>query len=446
MDFVPITEQDKKGMLGRIGVSSFEELLKEIPRSIPRADLKVPEGLSEPELFDVARSLAENNLTAQTHIGFLGAGSYEHLVPSPVRYIFSRGEFLTAYTPYQPEASQGTLQAMYEFQSLLCDLTGMEVANASLYEGGSALAEAAILALRETERKRMVILPTVHPEYRQTVRTYLGGTPVEIREPACPQGVADPEAVAKDLDSDTAALIVQMPNCFGSLEPVEELGRLAHAAGALFIVAVNPISLGILRPPGSYGADVVVGEGQPLGTDLLYGGPYLGLFACREKFLRKVPGRIVGMTRDAHGRRGFVLTLQTREQHIRRSKATSNICTNEAMMALSAAVYCGALGKTGFQEMALQNLLKAHYAFDRLTQLPGVKPLFSAPFFNEFPLKMPVDPERLNEHLLKRRFLGGFPLKRWEPALTHGWLLCVTEARSRNQIDRFVDAVRELLR
>ncbi len=446
MEFVPLTVEDRKLMLKQIGVPSFDALLAGIPKSIPRADLNLPHGFSEPELARCAQDLASRNVTAASHVSFLGAGAYEHFIPSVVRYLSSRGEFLTAYTPYQAEASQGTLQAMYEFQSLICDLTGMDVANASLYEGASALAEGCLLALRETERPKLVIARGVHPEYRQTLGTNLRQTKAQILEIPHSGGVSDLKKAEDQIDGETAAVVVQMPNAFGCLEPVKALGEIAHRRGALFIVAVNPISLGILKSPGSYGADIVVGEGQPLGTDLLYGGPYLGLFACREASLRKVPGRIVGMTKDTHGRRGFVLTLQTREQHIRRSKATSNICTNEAMMALAAAVYLGALGKEGFREAATQNLLKSHYCFDQLVKLSGVKPLFTAPFFNEFAVDLPVDPEQLNRELLSQGFLGGFPLKRWDPKLSSGWLVCVTEARSREQIDRFVSAVKEILR
>ena len=445
MDFVPITEIDRSKMLETIGVGSFEELLKGIPKKIPRADLKIPEGLSEPELLDLTSSLAARNATTQTHVSFLGGGAYEHFIPSIVRYVFSRGEFLTAYTPYQPEASQGTLQAMYEYQSLLCDLTGMDLANASLYEGASAVAEGCVLALRETGRGKLVVAGGVHPEYRQTLQTYLGQSSVKIQEISLQQGISDLEKAKNLVDSETAAVVVQMPNALGCLEPVEALSALAQRHGALFIVVVNPISLGILKAPGSYGADIVVGEGQSLGTDLLYGGPYLGLFACREKYLRKMPGRIIGMTRDAHGRRGFVLTVQTREQHIRRAKATSNICTNEAMMAFSAAVYLSALGKEGVRDLAIQNLQKAHYCFEQLTRLPGVKPLFQSPFFHEFALQMPKDPEEMNQQLLKEGFLGGLPLKRWDPALQNGWLVCVTETRSKEQIDRFAGTVRKLL-
>lgn len=442
MDFLPLTQEDKRQMLEKIGAASFEALLSGIPRSIPRAELRIPSGITETELLELVEELASQNATTKTHISFLGAGAYEHLIPSVVRYITSRGEFLTAYTPYQPEASQGTLQAMYEFQSLLCDLTGMDVANASLYEGASALAEGCLVALRETERRKIVVASTVHPEYRATLKTYLSQTKVEILEiERDSSGTSDLKQAKLLIDSQTAAVVVEMPNALGYLEEAEILAQAAHQAGALFIVVTHPISLGILKAPGSYGADIVVGEGQSLGTELGFGGPYLGLFACKEKYLRRMPGRIVGMTRDRMGRRGFVLTLQTREQHIRRSKATSNICTNEAMMALGAAVYLGSLGKEGFREVARQNLLKSHYCFEQLTRISGVKPLFHASFFNEFALELPMDPERLNQQLFKEGFLGGLPLKRWYPELTNGWLVCVTEARSKSQIDRFAAAV-----
>jgi glycine dehydrogenase subunit 1 len=304
------------------------------------------------------------------------------------------------------------------------------------------LAEACILACRETGRKKLVVAHTLHPQYRQTLRTYLKQADVRMEGIPHANGVSDLNRLKPLLDHEVAALVVQMPNALGCLEPVEACAPLAQAVGALFIVVVNPISLGILKGPGLYGADIVVGEGQPLGVDLQYGGPYLGLFACREKLLRKIPGRIVGMTQDVQGHRGFVLTLQTREQHIRRSKATSNICTNEAMMALAATVYLSALGKEGFREVAYQNLLKAHAACDRLIALPGVEPLFSSPFFNEFALQVPVDPEALNQHLLSQGFLGGFPLQRWYPEFENGWLICVTEVRTRGEIARFVEAVK----
>ncbi len=446
MDFVPITTHDRKVMLDAIGVGSFEELLKSVPKTLPRAKLNLPEGVTEPELLRLCEGLAAQNRSVLPQNSFMGAGAYSHWTPSLLRYITSRGEFLTAYTPYQAEASQGTLQAMYEFQSLICELTGMDVANASLYDGASATAEACLLALRETGRTRLALARTLHPEYRQTVQTYLKQTSVRLVDLPAPQGVVDPKQAASAVDAETAAVVVQMPNAFGCLEEVEKLAELAHRNGALFIVVVNPVSLGILKAPGSYGADIVVGEGQPLGTDLAFGGPYLGLFACRSGLMRKVPGRMVGMTRDAHGRRGFTLTLQTREQHIRREKATSNICTNEAMMALAAAVYLSSLGKEGFRELALHNLQKAHYCRDRLLKVPGVRMLFPGAFFNEFALELPADPDRLNRTLLAQGFLGGFPLKDWDRNLKNGWLVCATEIHDKAAIDRFAEAVEKALR
>jgi glycine dehydrogenase subunit 1 len=445
-DHVPITSDDQRRMLARIGVPDMETLIRRlIPETIPRAHLPQRPGLSEPELIRHCKELAEANRTALSLTCFLGAGAYEHFIPSVVRYIVSRGEFLTAYTPYQAEASQGTLQAMYEFQSMLCDITGMDVANASLYDGASALAEACLLALRHTERDHLLLSEGLHPEYRETVRTYLKGTAVRIEELPLDQGVSSLKEARARLSNRTAALAIQHPNALGCLEPVEPLAELAHASGALVIASVYPIALGILKPPGAWGADIVVGEGQPLGIPLQYGGPYLGLFATRQFLLRKVPGRIVGLTRDAQNRRGFVLTLQAREQHIRRARATSNICTNEAMMALAAAVTLAALGKVGFRELAIQNLQKAHYAFDRLREIPGVRPMFPQPFFNEFALEMPKDPEEIHQSLLQKGFLAGLPLARWNPRWSSGWLVCVTETRTRQQIDRLVEAVRKEL-
>lgn len=430
-------------MLEAIGLRAFEELLAGIPTRIPQARLSVPPGRSEPELVRHLTALAARNQTAQTHRSFLGAGAYEHWIPSVVRYLTSRGEFLTAYTPYQAEASQGSLQAMYEFQTLLCELTGLEVANASLYDGATSLAEAALLALRETERPKLVIASTVHPEYRQVLRTYLRQMPVELVELPVAEGIADLRAAEQAVDRRTAAVIVQQPNFYGCLELVELLGALAHRVEALFIVVVNPISLGLLKAPGSYGADLVVGEGQPLGIPMAYGGPYLGLFACRQRYLRRVPGRIAGLTRDARGQRGFVLTLQTREQHIRRARATSNICTNEGICALAATIFLCAVGRQGFREIAEQNVAKAHYAFDRLTAIPGIVPFFRAPFFNEFALQVPIDVAALNRRLLARGFLGGVELGRFDPALRRGWLVCVTETKTKTDIDEFADAVRD---
>jgi len=447
VEYTPNTADDRRRMLERIGVKTLDDLLRGIPASLPRATFSVvPAGCTEPELVRHAQSLAARNQTTTTHRSFLGAGAYEHWIPSVVRYLTSRGEFLTAYTPYQAEASQGALQAMYEFQSLLCELTGMDVANASLYDGATGTAEAALLALRHTQRSKLVVASTLHPEYRQVLHTYLRAAGVEIVELPAPDGVTALTDAERAIDAQTAAVIIPMPNFYGALEPAEALAARARAAGALAIVVVNPLALGVLKPPGAYGADLVVGEGQPLGLSLQYGGPYLGLFACREPYLRRVPGRIVGMTKDADGRRGFTLTLQTREQHIRRSKATSNICTNEGMCALAAAIYLCALGREGFREVAEQNAAKAHYAHERLTAIPGVTPLFpKAAFFNEFALRLPSPAAALNERLLARGILGGLDLGRVDTHLDRGWLVCVTETKTKEDIDALAAAVREAL-
>jgi glycine dehydrogenase subunit 1 len=442
MNYVPITDHDREVMLEKIGVSSVQNLLT-IPRDVPRARLQLPPPLSEPELLDLCRQISQNNRSIDPKKSFLGAGAYSHYAPSIVRYISSRGEFLTAYTPYQPEASQGTLQAMYEFQSLICELTGMDVANASLYDGATAVAEACLVALRETDRKKLILSSGVHPEYRETVRTYFQHSGIEVIEAPLQSGTTDLDFLKSAVDSEVAAVVLQVPNALGLLEPVDAVEKTVHAKGALFITSVNPISLGILKPPGEYGADIVVGEGQPLGIDAAYGGPYLGLFACKQTLVRKMPGRVVGMTRDAHGRPGFVLTLQTREQHIRRAKATSNICTNEAMMALAAAVYMASHGQRGFRDLAEQNLRKAHYACEQLSKIPGIKPVFEKPFFNEFALELPIDPETLNRRLEAKGFLGGFPLARWDAQWKRGWLVCVTEVQTKESIDAFVRAVAE---
>lgn len=446
MEYTPNTVDDRRRMLERIGVGSFDELLRGIPASIPRAKFSVvPPGCTEPELVRDVQALAAKNQIA-VHRAFLGAGAYEHHVPSVVRYLISRGEFLTAYTPYQAEASQGTLQAMYEFQTLLCELTGMDVANASLYDGATSTAEAALLALRHTQRTKLVVASTLHPEYRQVLRTYLKQAGVQIVEVPSEGGVTSVAEAERVIDDQTAAVIVPMPNFFGCLEAAPALAARARAVGALSVVVVNPLALGVLKPPGDYGVDIVVGEGQPLGLSLNYGGPYLGLFACREEYLRRVPGRIVGMTKDVHGRRGFTLTLQTREQHIRRSKATSNICTNEGLCAFAATVYLCSLGKHGFREVAEQNVAKAHYAQQQLTAIAGVAPLFpNAAFFNEFAVKLPCPAATLNERLLARGFVGGLDLSRIDPALTYGWLVCVTETKTKADVDALVAAVREAL-
>jgi glycine dehydrogenase subunit 1 len=380
---------------------------------------------------------AGRNASANEKVCFLGGGCYDHFIPAVVDYVGSRGEFYTSYTPYQAEASQGNLQVFFEYQTLITQLTGMDVSNASLYEGASAAAEAVLMCLAATKRNgRVVTAASVHPEYRQTVATYLQNLGVELTTVGTPDGVVPLEQLRSAINSETACVLVQQPNFFGCIEEVEEIGRIAHEAGAMFVVAVDPISLGLLKRPGEYGADIVVAEGQSLGTPMSFGGPFLGILACREEFVRRMPGRITGQTVDRRGRRCFVLTLQTREQHIRREKATSNICTNQGLFALRATVYLAALGPQGLRETAELCLQKAHYAADRLTAGGRLSAAFDQPYFKEFVVR---DSDGRVEDLLAaandRGILAGVPLAQWYPDLADCFLVTLTEKRTKAEID-----------
>ncbi len=436
MQFTPNTLQEKKAILTQIGLKSSADLFSNIPSSAfyKNKNGVLKNGLSEMEVLIELQSLSDKNHPANGRPFFLGAGSYRHFIPSAVNAIISRGEFLTAYTPYQPEASQGTLQATFEFQTMIAELYGMDVANASLYDGATAVVEAAHLSVRETGRKKILISSTVHPEYRKTLKTYAKG--IEIVEIPWENGLTQFSALEKELDGNCASLIVQNPNFFGCMEDGEALAEYAHRHGALLIVSQNPISLGLMTPPGAYGADIAVGEGQPLGISMEYGGPYLGLFACKEKYMRKIPGRIVGLTKDLEGKRGFVLTLQTREQHIRREKASSNICTNEALMALAATVYLSLLGPEGLKELALLNIEKAHLLAERLRKISGYSLKFTTPTFNEFVLTSKWKAEDLHSYLLKKDIVGGLPLNRHYSELGYETLFCVTELTAQNEIEQ----------
>lgn len=438
--YIPATDAERAEMLRTIGVSSIEDLFADIPARLRVTQrLEMPPELSDPEVLNQLRRLAARNGDCDRFTCFLGAGAYDHFIPSVVWHLAGRGEFLTAYTPYQAELMQGELQAGYEYQSMLCELTGMEVANASMYDGASATAEAAVMARDLTKRDEVLVSTAVHPEYRQVVRTYVRPLGLRVVEVPYRDGVTDAEAVERALTDRTAALIVQHPNFFGSLEDGTGLVDLAHRAGALLVVAIaEPLSLGLLKPPGQWGADIVAGEGQPLGNHLNFGGPYLGMLATRRDFVRRMPGRLVGATVDTEGRRGFVLTLQTREQHIRREKATSNICTNEALLALAAAVYMATLGKQGLRQVAELNVRKAAYAKAAITRVDGYTVPFSAPTFNEFVVRTPVPPEEINRRLRTHTILGGAGLGAWYPELADCWLVCVTEQRTRAEIDRLV--------
>jgi glycine dehydrogenase subunit 1 len=445
--YIPMTAADRDAMLRTIGRGTVEELFADIPTEVRlRRPLLLPPALDEGGLLAHLRDLSDRNGHADRLTCFLGGGAYDHLVPSVVWHLAGRAEFVTAYTPYQAELMQGELQAAYEYQSMLCELTAMDVANASMYDGASALGEAAVMARDLTKRDEVVVSTAVHPHYRETLRTYVQYLGIAVHEVEHEDGVTPSGRVRALVSERTAAVIVQSPNVFGCIEDGAGLAQAAHAVGALLVVGIaEPISLGLLQPPGAYGADIVAGEGQPLGNHLNFGGPYLGMLATRDAHVRRMPGRLVGMAADRDGRRGFVLTLQTREQHIRREKATSNICTNEALNALAAAVYMAALGKTGLRRLAEVNAQRAHYTRQRLCAMPGIRPAFDAPTFNEFVLRTPVAPDDLNAQLWQRGILGGLALGRWYPELPDGWLVCVTEARTRAEIDALVAAVSEVM-
>lgn len=431
------TRDDQRAMLDRIGVRSLDDLYSQVPEDVRlKRSLKLPPGMTEPELTTFVRRLAARNRSAADTACFLGGGIYDHFIPAVVDAIAARSEYYTAYTPYQAEASQGSLQAFFEFQTLICQLTGMDVANASLYEGASAVAEAVIMALgSNSQRNRVLLAESVHPDARATVATYLANLDARLETLPTPAGFLDPDDLARALDDQAACVVVQHPNFFGCLEEVQAAAAAAHARGALFVVSFNPVSLGVLQRPGQYGADIAVAEGQGLGNPMSCGGPVLGLLACRQEFLRKVPGRLVGQTVDRHGRRCWTLTLQTREQHIRREKATSNICTNEGLFALRAAVHLAALGPQGLRETAELCLRKAHYTADRLAAVAGLALRFDRPFFHEFTLQTEGDVPALLARLVPRGYLAGLPLGRWYPGLADCFTVAVTEKRSRDEID-----------
>lgn len=440
MDYVPNTEGNKEKMLHEMRISSFEPLLEGIPRTLRNFSLTLPHGLSEPQVLKSLKYLSEKNTNTDQCISFLGAGAYEHYIPSLVDHLALRSEFYTCYTPYQPEVSQGTLQAIYEFQSLMCELTHMDVANASMYDGSTAFAEAALLSIRLKGKNKIICSRATHPEYRQVLRTYLKGMHTEILEIGTPDGVTDMDQLEEAIDDNTAAVLIQNPNFFGCIEDMDALSQITHRHDTLFVACVNPISLGILKPPGEYDADIAVGEAQVLGNYLNYGGPYLGFFTVKKEFLRKIPGRIAGETVDHHGARCFVLTLQAREQHIRREKATSNICTNQALLALRACIYLCTLGKKGLTELSLLNIQKSHYTYERLCTLDMLEPTFKQSFFNEFTIKSKgaLSIRKINEHLIKKGIVGGLELSEYYPELANSMLLCVTETKTKESIDRLI--------
>jgi len=444
--YIPNTKDDQKKMLGEIGVESIDDLFESIPQRLRlKTEINLPSSLSEMELISRMRELSKRNVSLDEYISFLGAGSYDHFIPTVVEHLSNRAEFYTSYTPYQAEVSQGTLQAIYEYQSLICNLFKMDVSNASLYDGATALAEAVILAHNVNHRRKVLIAKTIHPEYRQVLTTYIERTlGLSMIEIDYGDGITDLTELKEKIDEDTSCVVVQNPNFFGCLEKVGEIEKIAHKFGSLYIVSVDPISLGLLVPPGDYNADIAVGEGQALGNHLNFGGPCLGIFTCKKEFLRKMPGRVVGETTDKRGERGFVLTLQTREQHIRRGRATSNICTNQGLNALRAAIYLSTLGEEGLKEVADLCLQKSHYAAERICQISGFRLSFNSPFFKEFSVKCPLCSDKVNKLLWENKIIGGLDLGKFYPGLRNSLLFCVTEKRTREDIDKLILLLQKL--
>ncbi len=441
--YLPLTDHDRAAMLKAIGEPAVDSLFDSIPPDLRLGrPLALPGHLSEMELAREFGRMAGANRPVSSLESYLGAGAYEHYAPSVVRHVLGRSEFYTSYTPYQPELTQGMLQAIWEYQSMVCLLTGMDVSNASLYEGGHALAESCLMACAATGRKKVVLAEGLHPEYRQVVKTYAGPQGIQVVEvPQAASGAADLKALEAHLDQDCAALAFMNPNFFGCLESGADLAGLAHSKGALLVACVEPVSLGLLAPPGDFGADIACGEGQPLGIPLSFGGPWVGFIACRQALVRRMPGRIAGITDDNRGQRAFVLTLQTREQHIRREKATSNICTNQTLLALAATVTLSALGPVGLQEVATQCLSKAHYLAGLVSRVPGVELPHAAPFFCEFTLRLPVESAGVCRAMRGQGILAGVELSRFDKARPRDLLVCATETKTRAQLDRYAEVL-----
>jgi glycine dehydrogenase subunit 1 len=448
MTFNPHTAQDRAEMLAAVGVASVEELFSAIPEDVRQPDLHLPPALTEMEAAARLTELAGKNLQIAPGASFLGAGSYSHYVPAVVNQLLLRGELFTAYTPYQPEVSQGTLQIIYEFQSMVAALFGTEVANASLYDGATAVSEAVLMAVASVKnRRRIVMSGTVHPHYREVLRTYVSGRDLVITELPLPDSsglLTSLDTIRAELAEDVACVVIQYPNFYGGIEDVQAIADAVHEAGALLIVATSPVPLGVLVPPGELGADLVTAEGQSLGVAQSFGGPYVGLLGARKGFVRQMPGRLAGVATDTEGKRGFVLTLQTREQHIRREKATSNICTNQGLMATAATIYMATLGPQGFREVSERCFQNAHYLADQLSDMSGYEVIGDGPFFNEFVVKTPISPSELNRKLAERSVIGGLDLGRYENALAEHWLLCATELNDRAAIDRLIEALRDI--
>lgn len=442
--YTSLTHADRKAMLKVIGIEKIEDLFQSLPDEGKFPELNLPEGITEMEVLDELSYISSVNETPQELISFLGAGAYNHFIPAAVDTILRRSEFLTAYTPYQPEIAQGTLQAIFEYQSLIAALTGMDVANASHYDGATSVAEAVNMAYHNFRgrRTKIVLSPSVNPQYRETIHTYMQGVGLDIiGEDLNPE--TNPDELISLIDDNTALVLVQYPDYFGRIFDLTKLSEAAHANKSLISVHVNPIALGMLKPPSAYDADIVTGEGQPLGIPMSFGGPYLGLFATKREYVRKMAGRLAGETVDTRGQRGYVLTLNTREQHIRRENATSNICTNQGLIALASTVYLSLLGKSGLQDLAKLNYHKAHYAAEKISTVPGFMVNPVQPFFNEFVVHCPRPAAEINQQLLNHDILGGYELSHDYPELTHELLVAVTEMTSRSEIDYLVAVLEE---
>ena len=437
--YIPSTIEDETVMLNKIGVTSVQELFRDIPSDLMlNRELNINPSMSELEVQKQVNTLSNKNKSTQQLVCFLGAGVYDHYIPSIVKHLVSRSEFYTSYTPYQPEISQGTLQAIFEYQTLICDLTGLDVAVASMYDGATACAEAAFMAANHTKRKSIIVSKSVHPQIRKVLYTYTKFKGLELIEVDTLEGVTDTLRLKELVDHNTAGVIVQNPNFFGIIEDMREVEYITHASKALLIMSVDPISLAILKTPGEIGADIVVGEGQSLGIQMNFGGPYLGFMATTSKLMRKLPGRIVGQTKDLDGKRAFVLTLQAREQHIRREKATSNICSDQTLNAIAAAIYLTTMGKQGLVEVAYQSIQKAHYAFNEIIKSEKYKPVFNKPFFKEFVLKGEQSASVINEKLLEENIIGGYDISNDFPDNKNSMLFCVTEKRTKLEIDKLI--------
>jgi glycine dehydrogenase subunit 1 len=443
--YLPMTDSDKQEMLATIGVDSTEELFADIPEQIRfRGSLNLKNPANEAQLKKELADMANKNVNLKTHASFLGAGVYDHYIPSVVDHVISRSEFYTAYTPYQPEISQGELQAIFEFQTMISELTGLPVANSSMYDGGTSLAEAVNLSAAHTKRKKILVSKAVHPESRAVIETYARGPELEIVEIDCEDGYTNLQQLADAIDEDTASVVVQYPNFFGQIEPLEKINELVKSqTKTMLITSSNPLSLGYLTPPGEFGADIVVGDTQVFGIPAQFGGPHCGYFATTDKLMRKVPGRLVGQTVDEDGVRGFVLTLQAREQHIRRDKATSNICSNQALNALASSVAMSSIGKHGLRKMAVLNMKKARYMKQKLRET-GLRVVHEGMFFNELVVDIGSNVSEINKQLLNKGFIGGYDLEVNYPELKNHMLIAITESRTKEEIDIFVKELGDL--